>query len=166
MRRLALLVPCLLLACGEADDMGGDTPDAATGGVTATFTSLYGDYFSRCSSCHTPTAAGRTPDIEQNLDFTSKATAYTSITTKMAAGLMGNFMDCNGVPFVDSMDDPAKSLIVAALDQPTRAAFDHPMYPSCDGDTIADQTLKVGMQPSAAFLTALKDWVRAGAPNN
>jgi hypothetical protein len=164
MTRLALLAPFLLVACGdEATDGNGDTPDAMTG-VTATFTSLYGDYFSRCGSCHAPGAAGRTPDIEMNLDFSSRATAHTSITTRMAAGLMGNFTGCNGVPFIDAM--PERSLILAAIDQPTRQAFDHPTYPNCDVDSIADQTLKVGMQPSPAFIAALKTWIGDGAPNN
>lgn len=165
MTRLAWLAPLLLMACGANDMLDGGTPDAGGGGgVTATFSSLYGDYFSRCGSCHSPTGPGRTPDIEMSLDFSSKAAAHSSITTKMAAGLTGNFSGCNGVPFVDSM--ASRSLILAALDQPTRAAFDHPMYPNCDVDSIADQTLKVGSQPSAAFITALKGWLAAGAPNN
>jgi hypothetical protein len=149
---------------------GTDTPDAAPVGVQATFTSLYGDYFSRCSSCHTPTAPGRTPDTEMNLDFSTKATAHNTITTKMAAGLMGNFMDCNGVPFVNNAvpapERAGQSLLLASLDQATRNAFDYPAVPDCGGDAIADQTLKVGMPPSAAFIDALKAWLAAGAPNN
>jgi hypothetical protein len=163
MRRLAWLA-CLAVACGEAEDGGnGGAPDAMVG-VTATFTSLYGDYFSRCANCHAPGAPGRTSDTEQNLNFSTKATAHTSITTQMAAGLTGNFAGCNGVPFINAM--PERSLILAAIDQPTRNAFDHPSFPNCDVDSIADQTLKVGMQPSAAFITALKSWLSAGAPNN
>lgn len=154
MKRIVLL---LLAGCGATS-----TADAPAGGVTASFASLYGDYFGHCSQCHTPTAPGRTSDIEQNLNFSSKATAYTTITTMMASVPMGNFTGCNGVAFVMS-GTPAKSLIVAVLDQGTRQSFD---VGTCGRDDIPDETLMVGSAPSAAFVTALKDWISAGAPNN
>jgi hypothetical protein len=54
----------------------------------------------------------------------------------------------------------AQSLLLASLDQPTRNAFDLPTPSRCATcDAIADQTLKVGTQPSAAFITALKSWL-------
>jgi hypothetical protein len=154
MKRFALL---LLAGCGMTT-----TPDGPSGGVTASFASLYGDYFSHCSQCHTPTAPGRTSDIEMNLDFTTKATAFTSITSKMASVPPGNFTGCNGVAFVMS-GTPAKSLIVAVVDEGTRQSFD---VGTCGRDDIPDETLMVGSAPSAAFVTALKDWISAGAPNN
>jgi hypothetical protein len=52
------------------------------------------------------------------------------------------------------------------LDQPTRQVFDLTAWPTCDVSTIADETVRVGSQPSAEFLTALKAWVTQGAPNN
>jgi hypothetical protein len=153
----------LILAAGCGTMTATDTIDAGSSGVQATFTSLYGDYLSNCAHCHAPAAPGRTSDIEQTLDFTSKSTAYTTITTGMAAGLMGNFADCNGVKFVNM--DPTKSLLLASLDQPTRAAFDLGTG-KCDGDTISDQTAKVMAQPSGQFIAALKTWLAAGSPNN
>jgi hypothetical protein len=161
MRRLAILM-LLGGGCGElADASDGGAQNG--GGVQATFTSLYADYLSNCSDCHTPTAPGRTPDIEKTLDFTTKATAYS--TLKMtASGMTGNFADCNGVPFLDA--SPARSLLLASLHQPTRQAFDLPSHPGCDADAISDQTVKVGSPPSAAFITALQSWISAGAPNN
>ncbi len=165
---LALATACIaaLAGCGTAAEADGPTgtPDAPTT-VSATFTSLYGDYFSNCKSCHAPGAPGRTSDTEQNLDFTSKTTAYSTITTKMAAGLVGNPADCNGVPFVAS-GVPGKSLILAVVDQPTRNVFDDPAHPKCDMDTISDETAKVHSQPSAAFVASLKQWITDGTPNN
>lgn len=162
------LVLCALLAtaCTPAEELGADAGGGggADAGVTATFSSLYGDYFAGCKNCHAPGAPGRTPDIETSLDFSTKTTAYMSVKTGMATGLTGNFKDCNGVPFVAAT--AASSLLVAALDQPTRQAFDLAAFPNCDVDTIADQTLKSSMQPSPAFIAALKSWVAAGAPNN
>lgn len=150
-------------ACPPPEDM---TPDAGGGGmVEATFTSLYGDYFTNCKNCHAPGAPGRTSDIETTLDFSTKATAYTSIKTGMAAGLTGNKAMCNGVPFLGTT--PAKSLLLAVIDQPTRQAIDlSPTFPNCDIDTITDATVKSGKQPSTAFVSALKTWITNGAMNN
>lgn len=156
------LISILLAACGTTDDMM--QPDANTGTtVEAKFSSLYGDYLAKCKNCHTPTAPGHTSDIEKTLDFTSQSTAYTSVKG-MASGLTGNFMDCNGTPFIATA--PKDSLLLAVLDQSTRNAFDVAAHAGCDMDTIGDETVKVGSQPSAAFITALKDWITAGAPNN
>ena len=160
MNRLAFVL--LLAGCGETTTPGTQ-PDGPTG-VQATFTSLYGNYFGTCADCHAPGAPGRTSDIEQTLDFSSRGTAYMTITMGMASGLLGNFAACNGVSFVETT--PAQSLILASIDQPTRQVFDDPGHPDCDVDTISDQTLKVGSQPSSAFIAALKSWIQQGAPNN
>jgi hypothetical protein len=87
-----------------------------------------------------------------------------TITTGMAKGLTGNSADCNGVPFIDAM--PARSLLLAVIDQPTRQAFDVTAHPMCDVDTISDETVKVGTAPSPQFVVALKAWLGAGAPND
>lgn len=159
---VAALAGCSELSLGPDAGENGN-PDAAVG-LPATFTALYGDYLSNCAHCHAPGAPGRTSDIEQSLNFATKDMAYMSIKTGSASGLMGNFSDCNGVAFLAAT--PAQSLLLAALDQPTRQAFDLPTHASCDGDTISDETVKVGRAPSAAFLAALKSWIQAGAPNN
>ena len=165
MRARRLLLALLLAGCGmtAGSDAGSGSPDGP-GGVTATFSSLYGDYFGNCAYCHSPNGPGRSSDIEKTLDFSTKSTAYSTIKTGMASGLTGNFMDCNSVPFVGAT--PAGSLILAVVDPPTRQAFDLPAHAGCDMDTISDETAKVGSQPSAAFITALKGWLTAGAPNN
>jgi hypothetical protein len=157
---LAIAFTALAAGCPASTEM---TPDGG-GTVQATFTSLYGDYLSTCRNCHAPNAPGRTSDIEQSLDFTSKATALTSLRG-MATGLTGNHTGCNGVPFLAST--PGKSLLVAVIDQPTRQTIDlSPGHPDCDIDMITDATVKVGSQPSTAFVTALKTWITNGAMDN
>jgi len=140
-------------------------PDGGGGGgaVQATFTSLYGDYLSNCKECHAPGAPGQTSDIEQTLNFTSRTTALSTLMG-MASGLTGNQTACNGVPFLAAT--PGNSLLVAALDQPTRQAFDLSGHAGCDVDSISDQTVKVGSQPSSAFIAALKTWITNGALDN
>jgi hypothetical protein len=160
--RVAIGLLVLATGCPASTDT---TPDSGGGGpVEATFTSLYGDYLGTCKRCHAPGAPGRTSDIEQVLDFSTKATAFTSLKTGMATGLTGNHTGCNGVPFLDAT--PAKSLVLAVLDQPTRQAIDLSAHPTCDINSITDATVKVGSQPSTAFLGALETWITSGAPNN
>jgi hypothetical protein len=151
-------------ACAPAEEVPDGGPDGGGGMVTATFTSLYGDYLSNCKSCHAPGAPGRTPDIEQTLDFSTKTTAYMTLKTGMAAGLTGNHTGCNGAPFLGAT--AAGSLLLAVIDQPTRQAFDLASAPNCDVDAITDATLKTGKQPSTAFVSALKTWINSGAMNN
>ncbi len=161
--RLALAMA--LAAIGAGCSPTADTsPDGGGGMVQATFTSLYGDYLGNCKQCHAPSAPGRTSDTEQTLDFTSRSTALSTLRG-MASGLTGNHTDCNGVPFLAAT--PARSLLVAVLDQPTRQAIDlSPDHPGCAVDTISDETVKVGSQPSADFVTALKTWITGGAQDN
>ena len=150
-------------ACTPVEETPDGGPDSGGGGVQATFTSLYGDYFASCKQCHAPGAPGRTSDIEQSLDFSSKAMAYTTLKG-MAAGLTGNHTGCNGAKFIGTT--AATSLVLAVIDQRTRQAFDLSGSPNCDVDSITDATVKAGKQPSAAFVAALKTWLGAGAPNN
>jgi hypothetical protein len=161
--KLALAIGLVALGAG-CSPTTDTTPDGGGGMVQATFTSLYGDYLGNCKQCHAPGAPGRTSDIEQTLDFTSRSTALSTLRG-MASGLVGNHMDCNGVPFLAAT--PARALLVAVLDQPTRQAIDlSPGHPGCAVDTISDETVKVGSQPSADFVTALKTWITSGAQDN
>lgn len=157
---LALGLAGLAAGCSA----GTETSPDGGGTVQATFTSLYGDYLSNCGHCHAPSAPGRTSDIEQSLDFTTRATALTSLRGS-ATGLVGNHTGCNGVPFLAST--PGKSLLLAVLDQPTRQAIDlSPGHPDCDIDMISDETVKVGSPPSTEFVAALKMWISDGALDN
>jgi hypothetical protein len=159
---LALGLAAFAAGCGATTET---SPDGGGGAVEATFTSLYGDYLGNCKQCHAPGAPGRTSDIEQSLDFTSRTTALMTLKTGMATGLIGNHAGCNGVPFIAQTS--SKSLLLAVIDQPTRQAIDlSPEHANCDIDSITDATVKVGSQPSAAFVTALKTWIASGATDN
>lgn len=151
---------------GGGDDGGGDGGGGDAGGGDGggtTFSSLYSDKLNECGVCHTPNAAGRTSLTETNLDFTSRDTAYSTITGKSAAGMSGNQEDCNGVPFVGA--NSSSSLIVAVLDGDVRAAFDSPAHPNCDGNgAISDMNIR--SPTSASIVAGLKSWIDAGAPND
>jgi hypothetical protein len=156
--KLGAALACVLL--GGCITQTTETPD----GPTSSFTFLYGDYFSGCRNCHAPGVPGHTSDIEQALDFSSKAMAFQTITTGTATGLMGNFAGCNGVPFVAAT--PANSLILAVVDQPTRIAFDLSGHASCVMNSISDETAKVRSAPSAQFIASLRLWIMDGTPND
>ena len=168
----SLFIGFIALGCGGVDTGMTGGQDFSTGSatdgattVTASFQSLYGDYLGNCASCHAPSAPGRTSDIEMTLDFSTKATAYTTLTTGKATGLTGPPMACNGVPFI-SKGKPQLSLALAVLDGSTRMTFDYTSAASCDKLTITDETVKVGSAPSAAFVTAFRDWITNGALDN
>jgi hypothetical protein len=162
---LVLSIASLTASVAACDSAGDLIPDSGGGTVEATFTSLYGNYFSNCRDCHTPNGPGRTSDTEQTLNFTSRTTALSALKTGSASGLKGNFAGCNGTPFITA-GMPSQSLVVAVLDQSTRQQFDLSAHPDCDADAISDMTAQVGSRPSAAFVTALKDWITAGATDN
>lgn len=134
---------------------GGVSEDDDSPSPSASFTALYGDYFQQCLACHTPDAPGRTSITETTLDFTSESSAQSTILGGTAAGLSGNQTDCNGVSFVG--DTPESSLILAAIDDTTRANF---AVGNCTADTISDMTAKVGFAPDASFVADLKSWIQ------
>lgn len=171
-RACYVLIASFTIGCGGLIDGPTSSQDLATaprdmatadgGSVNASFHSLYGDYLGTCGSCHAPNAPGRTSDIEMTLDFSSKAMAYTSLTTGKAAGLSGPPMACNGVAFIDK-GKPLSSLALAVVDESVRQTFDVATAANCDKLTITDETVKVGSAPSAAFLLAFRDWITNGA---
>ena len=58
---------------------------------------------------------------------------------------------------------PEQSLLVAALDSSTRTAFGSG---ACNQDGVTDETVKQGFAPGAEWVSALKQWITAGAANN
>ncbi len=149
--------------CGNEPGAGTDSGGGGdTGGTGGAFDPLYSDYFQTCRSCHMPGAWGTHTGIERTLDFSTVETAYQTLTTGTASGLVGNDAACNGVRLVGSSYET--SLVAAVLDENVHAAFNDPDHPGCDADAIQDMTVKVGFPPSGAFLQALRDWIDAGAP--
>jgi cytochrome c5 len=152
----------LTFAVGVALSLGcGDTLDDALDGDGATFTSIYEG--ETCSGCHAPGAPGRVTGIEATQNWSSRATALSSLQGN-ASGLIGNFQGCNGVPLIGSSAD--QSLIIASLDFDVRAGFSAPGFPDCTADAIADQSDRVSGGLPAGWLDDLKDWIDAGTPNN
>jgi hypothetical protein len=163
-----LVLAALLAPAGACEDEpiinpptdGGVNPDSGT--TAPTFGDIYSSAtFGMCSDCHTPTAPGFVQGTETTQDWTSSATAFSSLQGN-AAGLEGNFAGCNDVPLVGAT--AATSLIVAVLDPDVRAAFSVPGFPSCTADAIPDETLRVGSVPPAT-LQALKDFIDEGGFN-
>jgi cytochrome c553 len=158
---LLTLDGCGTVASTGAD--GGSTQDDA--GSEPRFSSLYAAHLGDCKSCHAPNAPGRTSSTETALDLSSAATAYSTLTAGKAAGLTGNQLACNGVPFVVA-GKPEQSLLVATLDQASRKTFDYAAAPQCDESAITDMTVKMGSSPPTGFVASLKDWITSGAQNN
>jgi hypothetical protein len=158
--RRAGLTACaaaLAVGCSEAQDLleGAGSGDDA-------FSRIYASSdFQTCSGCHAPGASGRTEGTETTQDWSTRDKAYASLQ-RNAAGMIGNFKGCNGVPFIGPSSE--RSLLVAAFDFDVRNSFQSSTA-SCDGDAIADQTLKIGGPLPASLLNQLKDWIDAGAPD-
>ncbi|HEY2733505.1 MAG TPA: hypothetical protein VGI70_05950 [Polyangiales bacterium] len=146
---------------GDAADGGGSAGSGSGGGTS--FTSIYNSSeFQKCSGCHAPNAPGKTDGTESSGDWSTRATAYASLKGK-AAGLIGNFAGCNGVPLIGATAED--SLLVASLDETVRMNFTSSSAPDCNADAISDQTLKLGGALPDALLTQLKAWIDAGAPD-
>jgi hypothetical protein len=151
----ACLAALALTAC-EAED------GLVDGGPQDTFTQLYAAIGSQCGSCHAPGAPGNTEGVEQTQDWSSPESARASLQG-MASGLIGNFQDCNGVPFIG--DSVETSLLVAAFDPDVRADFTVASNPACNADTISNMLEKSPI--SADEVALLKQFVMeeiAGSP--
>jgi hypothetical protein len=150
-----LMLLCILAgACSEALDSLGDggTDDSdAFAEIYATPT------FQMCQDCHAPGAPGATVGTETTQNWSSSSAAYSSLKGN-AAGLIGNFAGCNGVPFVSTTAD--KSLLVAVFDPDVRASFSDSSHPNCKAGAIVDETMRVGSVPSD--VQALKDFIDGG----
>lgn len=128
------------------------------GGVGA-FQPLYDQpIFQMCSDCHAPGAPGITTGTEATQNWTSSTTAFTTLKGN-ASGLVGNFAGCNGVPLVGPTS--SQSLLVAIFDPTVRATFSYPGHPTCTGDAITDETLRVGAIPPSV-LAQLKEFIDCG----
>jgi hypothetical protein len=145
------------VGCGESVD------DALTGnGDEDAFTAIYeADEFQECSGCHAPGAPGRVAGVETTQNWSTRDTAYSSLQGN-AAGLIGNFAGCNGVPFLG--DSAQQSLLVAVFDEDVRANFELAAFPDCTADAISDETLKVGELPPSLLQGRRRRALRLAEP--
>jgi hypothetical protein len=149
---LLALTALLLTRCG--------TQDATSSGVDPTFNSLYTRVLSKnCVGCHQP-AGSATQDSETQIDFTTKALAYSTLTGGNSTGISANINNqCSNVPLV-SPSHPENSYLLATL--ATDYHHDNfynagctPYSPSAHGATIG-----------TAEKNAIVEWIKAGALNN
>jgi hypothetical protein len=158
--RLVLLsLLCSLASACAADalnDLGGEGESADA----AAFAEIYATAtFQMCADCHAPGADGATVGTETTQDWSSSSAAYESLMGN-AAGLIGNFAGCNGVPLVGATANT--SLVVAVLDPNVRASFSVASHPNCKAAAIADETLRLGGSVPPDVLQDLKDFIDDG----
>jgi hypothetical protein len=157
------LASCAAALSAGCSDAAQDLIGAGAGGGDDAFSRIYAaSEFQTCSGCHAPGASGKTAGTEATQDWSTRERAYATLQ-RNASGLIGNSQGCNGVPFIGATSE--QSLLVAAFDFDVRAAFQSAEVPSCNGDAIADQTLKIGGPLPASLLGQLKNWIDAGAPD-
>lgn len=164
--KLALAAPWLLLAlcaagCGPLPVFSDTDMVSAPGDLGApSFTVLYNGYLKGCASCHSPDATSPPLGTEQTLDFTTRTTAYQTLTTGAASGLLGATAPCNGVAFIKS-GAPATSLALAVVDPTTRGKF---AVGGCTSSLVTDEASKVAGIP-ADFVAQLTAWISAKTPD-
>jgi hypothetical protein len=153
------LLALLCSLAGACSDALLDSGDGGTDSDADAFAEIYATpTFQMCKDCHAPGADGATQGTETTQDWSSSSAAYNSLMGK-AAGMIGNFAGCNGVPFVSATAD--RSLLVAVFDPDVRGSFSDPSHPNCKAAAITDETLRVGSVPSNV-LQDLKDFIDGG----
>jgi hypothetical protein len=171
MRIWGYALAILLCSCSDDPLVGGaDAAAGADAGVAAdtgvnvpSFASIYDAMRPLCIGCHAPGAPGRISGTELTLDFTTRETAYESITTGTASGLSGIFAVCNGVPLAGA--SAGDSLILATVDSATRNAFDLAAFPSCDAASISRHD-SLGRAGDLSYVPDLVGWLNGGTPDN
>jgi hypothetical protein len=155
----------LALACLAAVFLTGcpvEEPGGVDAGPVDTFTMVYEAIGEKCAGCHAPGAPGSGPGVEATQDWSSRDSALNSLQG-MSTGLVGNFADCNGVPFIGPT--PESSLILAAIDPDVKADFS---VSNCNTDTLSDMNLKLAADPlSAQDVALVREWLMeetAGSP--
>jgi hypothetical protein len=141
-------------------DNGGSTPPS--GGVQATYSSLWNSTFSSCGvNCHSPSAADGT---ENGPDLSSKASFYDNLVNKNVdndypawAGVKSG--DCNSINFI-TPGNAAESTVVTSLIESysinqTSCTSSYNLH-VVDRTTITDPAVQ----------NALVTWVNNGAKND
>lgn len=156
LKNLSVIVALFLIAIVVAR-CGGDKKTSTS--IQPTFTSIYSTILSQaCIQCHVPSGVPYGSGVL--LDFTSKTTAYTTLTTKVASGpTSGAACTTNNISII-SAGSPSNSFLMGVL------------FTSYWGTNFAG----VGCTPYNAHLSdqalgsaekaALEQWITSGAANN
>jgi hypothetical protein len=146
---VACLAAIMVSYCGKKDE------EAVV--AKPTFSSLYSVVFAGCAECHKPGTEVYTNSV-QNLDLSSSATAYASLTSTISASVKSR---CSSTYYVKP-SAPANSAVVAVFDESVRASFGDDNS-GCEVMAASE----MGAAPiSAENLAVLKQWITEGAQNN
>ena len=145
------LVLVFLANCSKSNDLNSSE---------STFSTIYTNTLNpSCIQCHKPgTPAYVTSGVR--LDFTTQATAFSTLTTQNASGTTSG-ANCTSalIPYVQSAS-PTTSFLMAVL-------FSDHWSPSFVATGCAPYSVHhTDVSLSAAEKTAIVNWINAGAPNN
>lgn len=145
----AALTAVLISACGDKKEEETE--------LKPTFSSIYENVIVKndCASCHQPGKAQY--DTVKNLDLSSKANAYTTLTGAMQ---INGKPECDAGRYVTG-GDLTTSALWAVLDEDTRTAFSAKVT---DCSIISETEMNISV--SAAEKTAIKEWISGGAKND
>lgn len=133
------------------------TADTTT--TSGTFTDIYKSLLSTsCSGCHNPEGdVYKTSHV--HLDFSTQATAYSTLTTLLVTGDTSKGI-CGNVKIVDPGSVSTSYLAGVLFSEYNVYNFDN--YPNCKPYSahLLDQ------HPSDSEKTSIISWINAGAPNN
>ncbi len=149
---LLLALPIILTHCNPKDSL-------KTSNIQPSFSSIYENVLSKnCVGCHEPQGMGTVQGAQ--IDFSSKAIAYQTLTSSYSSGTASNSSgQCSSVPLV-SAGHPESSYMLATL----FTDYHHsnfgingctPHSPSAHGATV-DSSEK----------DAIVNWIQNGAQNN
>jgi hypothetical protein len=127
--------------------------------VEAKFSSIYSNVLVGCAKCHKPGTEVYTNSV-QNLDLSSQSAAYASLSKNMQAPVLKPL--CSGSKYVKASDS-ANSVLMGVLDEATRVAFSA-NNGGCDPMALSEMDSLSSV--SADAVTAIKQWIDAGAANN
>ena len=149
---LTLALPFFLTDCGKIPGLDGTPASGTFGSVYRTITTA------NCTQCHVPGGAATT-DSGVQLDFTSQATAYSTLTSLNVTATSSKNI-CNGVKIVKS-GEPAKSYFAAVL----ISTYNTSNFAGVTGCTPYNVHLE-NQNLSEAEKTSIVSWIQNGAPNN
>lgn len=161
-RLLKLATPFLLVGVALVLSRCGTQTNSAASG---TFTDVYNSTLNvSCGSCHVP--GGKPAADGASIDFTSKATAYNTLTTLKVTGSVAKGT-CGSVPLVAGVGTASTNN--AAASYMPYVLFSDYTAPITGAGGCTPYSLSIhggGLNLSAAQEASILAWINAGAPNS